>query len=75
MKPDPRTVTMRSEAMPVGDGYAVTFSYVRGRLDAEWSPDVPSGRIHLTPAYQRARTEFMQQLARRLDGKLMVVEA
>lgn len=75
MKPQANSITMRSEPMPVGDGFAVSFSFVRGRLDAEWTPTVPSNRPHLAPAYQRARSEFMRRLAKRIGGAVLVVDA
>lgn len=69
-------INMSSEAMPVGDGFAVTFSMKAGRLDCEWSPRVPKGRKarRYLPAYRLARDEFIRRLSARAGIVIGVVE-
>lgn len=75
MKPDLSQIALQSEPVAVGDGFAVTFSFAAGRLDAEWSPKVPSRKPHLAPAYRRARNEFLKHVAQQAGGGILVVEA
>jgi hypothetical protein len=73
---DPRTVNMASEAMPLGDGFTVTFTMKNGQLDADWQPRIPygrKGRKHL-PAYKRARNEFIRRVAHRTGLNMLVVD-
>lgn len=66
---------MRSEAMPVGDGFTVTFLLAGGRLDAEWQPGLPGKKGRkLIPAYRRARDEFLRRVAHRHGFHIGVVE-
>ena len=68
---------MRSERMPIGDGFTVSFSFVDGKLDAEWHPRLPDNsalnRKYLEP-YRRARNEFFRRVARRTGTSIMVVD-
>lgn len=67
---------MSSETMPVGDGFAVSFSMKAGRLDCEWSPRVPKGRKvrRYLPAYRLARDEFIRRMAKRTGIVIGVIE-
>ncbi len=69
-------INMRSERMPIGDGYSVTFSFASGRLEADWQPKVPYGRKgrKYLPAYRRARDEFIRRMVRRTGLNIMVVD-
>lgn len=73
---DPRTVNMASEAMPLGDGFTVTFTTKNGQLDADWQPRMPSGRKgqKYLPAYKRARNEFIRRVAHRTGLNMLVVD-
>ncbi len=68
---------LRSERMPVGGGFSVSFSYVGGTLDAEWHPRIPvgsrKGRRYFV-AYQRARNEFVRRIAKRTGLNMVVVD-
>ena len=68
---------MRSEKMPVGDGYTVSFTYAAGRLDCRWAPRLPHGRKgrRLLPANRLARDEFVRRIAERSGLVVAVVEA
>lgn len=73
---DPRTVTMSSEAMPLGNGVTVTFSMDAGQMEAAFAPDLPKGRKarrFLAP-YRRARDEFLRRVALRTGLTVGVVE-
>lgn len=76
MSADYRTLTMRSERMPVGEGFAVTFVMERGALDCEWHPSAPRGRGSpaILAAYRLARNEFLARVAKRIGGNVMVAE-
>ncbi len=65
-------INMRSERMPIGDGYSVTFSFASGRLEADWQPKVPYGRKgrKYLPAYRRARLPRWRDAARPGAGDL-----
>jgi hypothetical protein len=68
---------IRSEPMPIGDGFTVTFSFVGGKLDAEWQPRIPVGssaRRRYLSAYKRARLAFVRRVAKRTGLKIMVVD-
>lgn len=67
---------MRSEAMPVGDGYTVNFVLKAGRLDCEWSPRTPKGRKarRVLPAYRLAREEFVRRLSIRAGVTVGIIE-
>jgi hypothetical protein len=69
-------INLSSEAMPVGDGFAVTFFMKAGRLDCEWSPRVPKGRKarRYLPAYRLARNEFIRRLSARAGIVIGVIE-
>lgn len=69
-------INMSSEAMPVGDGFAVSFSMKAGRLDCEWSPRMPKGRKarRYLPAYRLARDEFILRMAKRTGVVIGVIE-
>lgn len=43
-------------------GFAVDFVLDRGRLEAQWSPDIPKGKRakKLLPAYRTARNDFIR---------------
>lgn len=68
---------LRSERMPVGDGFSVSFSFINGKLNAEWHPRVPvasrKGKRYFA-AYQRARNEFVRRIARKTGVNIMVVD-
>ena len=66
----------RSKRCAIGDGYAVEFVFRpdEARLDALWSPDVPRGRPHLIPAYQRARHAFLGTVATHLGAAVAVMD-
>lgn len=72
----PYSICMSSETMPVGDGFAVSFTMSAGRLDCEWSPRVPEGRKarRYLPAYRLARDEFIRRLSVRTGIVIGVVE-
>lgn len=69
-------INMSSEAMPVGGGFAVSFTMKAGQLDCEWSPRVPKGRKarRYLPAYRLARDEFIRRMARKTGVIIGVVE-
>lgn len=68
---------LRSERMPIGGGFTVSFSFVAGKLDAEWHPRIPvghkKGRRYFA-AYQRARNEFVRRIARKTGVNIVVVD-
>lgn len=73
---DPRSITMSSEAMPIGNGFSVTFSMDAGRMEAAFAPDLPrdrKARRFLAP-YRRARDEFLRRVALRTGLTVGVVE-
>ena len=67
---------MKSEAMPVGDGFAVTFSIRGGRMNCEWSPRQPGARKarRYLPAYRLARDEFVRRMSDRAGVVIGVIE-
>jgi len=71
-------MSVRSGEHRIRDDLSVEFSFdpaVRS-LEAHWTPRAPT---RLTPEelalYRRTRNEFCQQLAARLGGPVMVLEA
>lgn len=59
-------VEMFGGAMPVGDGFTVSFRFANQQLEADWSPRMPvspSGRKYL-PAYRLARDELAVRIMR-----------
>lgn len=73
---DMHNAAMTSEAMPLGNGLTVTFSLAAGRLDAAWSPAIPTGKKaqrYLAP-YRRARDEFLRRVSLRFGLSVGVVE-
>lgn len=73
---DPRTLTMASEAMPLGNGFTVTFSMNAGRIDAAFIPALPKGRKarRYLSSYRLARDEFLCRVALRTGLTVGVVE-
>lgn len=70
-------VDLRSERMPIGGGFSVSFSYVAGKLDAEWHPHIPIGQRkgrRYFAAYQRARAEFVRRIAHKTRVNILVVD-
>lgn len=67
---------LRSEKMPLGRGYAVSFVFEANKLDCEWYPRLPSPRKGrgLLPAYRRARDEFIGRIAARTGLAVLVVD-
>lgn len=69
-------IDLRSERMPIGNGFSVSFSFCGGKLEADWHPRVPYGRKgrKYLPAYRQARDEFIRRMARRTGLNIMVVD-
>lgn len=67
---------MRSEAMPIGNGLTVTFTFVSGTMEAAFAPDLPRGRKarRYLPAYRRARDEFLRRVSARTGMTIGVLE-
>ena len=65
-----------SESFPLGRGYAVEFRLEGSRMEAAWSPGLPTGRRgrQLLPAYRKARDTFLRSVAA-TAGNILVVEA
>lgn len=76
MTVDPATVTMASEAMPLGDGLTVTFTMTAGRMEAAFAPLLPRGRKarRYLPPYRRARDEFLRRFSVRTGLTVGVLE-
>lgn len=69
-------VEMRSERMPLGDGFTVSFVFQNRKLEADWQPRLPygrKGRKYLT-AYRLARDEFVRRIAKRTGLNVLVVD-
>ena len=47
--------------IPVGNGFTVSFRLSERGIEAEWLPDVPTGRKarRVFPAYRKARDAFL----------------
>ena len=55
--------------------FAVRFSIGPGGMACEWSPDTPSRwPPELAEAYRMRRDRFMQKVATRIGGGVMVLE-
>jgi hypothetical protein len=67
---------MRSERMPLGDGFTVSFTFQDRKLEADWQPRVPYGRKgrKYLPAYRLARDEFLRRVAKRTGLSVLVVD-
>jgi hypothetical protein len=67
---------MRSERMPLGDGFSVSFTFKDRKLDAAWQPRLPYGRKgrKYLPAYRLARDEFLRRVAKRTGLNVLVVD-
>ena len=50
--------------IPVGNGFTVSFRLSDRGIEAEWLPDVPTGRKarRVLPAYRKARNAFVATL-------------
>jgi hypothetical protein len=50
--------------IPVGNGFTVSFRLSERGIEAEWLPDVPTGRKarRVLPAYREARDSFLATL-------------
>ena len=50
--------------IPVGNGFTVSFRLSERGIEAEWFPDVPTGRKarRVLPAYRKARDAFLATL-------------
>lgn len=66
----------RSKPVVLGDGYSVEFTFAGGRMDVEWSPDLPAPAAGkpLLPAYVRARNLFLGEVGRCLGVSIAVVD-
>lgn len=69
-------VEMRSERMPLGDGFTVSFVFQNRKLEADWQPRLPIGRKgrKYLPAYRLARDEFVRRIAKRTGLNVLVVD-
>jgi hypothetical protein len=69
-------VEMRSERMPLGDGFTVSFVFQNRKLEADWQPRLPHGRKgrKYLPAYRLARNEFVRRIAKRTGLNVLVVD-
>lgn len=69
-------VEMRSERMPLGDGFTVSFVFQNRKLEADWQPRLPYGRKgrKYLPAYRLARDEFVRGIAKRTGLNVLVVD-
>ena len=70
------SVTMTSEAMPIGNGLTVIFTMKAGKLAVDWKPRMPVGRKgrKYLPAYRLARDEFLRRVAERTGQVVMVLD-
>ena len=52
----------QSQSLALPGGFSVEFTLDRGRLEAVWAPDMPSGNKAnaLLPAYRAARNRFLR---------------
>lgn len=60
-------------------GYRVTFTFSDGDVRTEWAPAVPRiasprHRRKLLRAYERARDDFLRDVATALDGTVAVLD-
>ena len=69
-------ICMTSEAMPLGDGFTVTFRMEGRSVNVDWQPRVPCGRKgrKYLPAYRRAREEFVRRVAARTGLSVLVID-
>lgn len=65
-----------SDRHRLGGGVTVRFDLNGGRLDAEWSPRLPTAReFHrLIERYRAARQVFMESVAATTGGAVIVIE-
>ena len=69
-------INVASDLYRLSAGFSVRIEFRDQRLDAVWHPRQPSRSEieHLVPDYRRARQAFMEEVAKRLGGIVIVVE-
>ena len=66
---------MKTATYPLPKGRSVTFTFDGLRLDAEWHPRLPDGKLglKLLPHYRAARNRFLSELTP-FFGNMLVVD-
>lgn len=66
----------RSEPADVGLGFIVTFTLDGSSMSCEWDPAAPWGKKQrkVLPAYRAARDAFLNDVAKKLNTSIAVVE-
>lgn len=71
-----QSLTMASEAMPIGGGITVSFTFRAGQMDVSFNRELPKGRKarRYLPAYRLARDEFLRRVSHRTGLTVGVLE-